>query len=104
MLDCLMQVCINGPDVEDTSGVIKEAVEIWLTQKHRRKLHAKGSTCTSNVKSMCTSGVQTDEVMVVDRDADRQEVAAALKALCLEQDQPDTDVNSDDESDLCCSL
>ena len=121
MLEAILHVCINGPLPDSTDGqsVIKQAVQMWVTSKNRRRLPGKksGGRCRNLVDNLPTpasnatkevqdAGVQTDNdtLLHIDQEVDeiRQtlvEVRHAVKLmnLGLESDSELTDDEDEDE-------
>ena len=84
MLNALLHVCINGPEVKNAGQVVQEAVNLWMAKKKRYKLSQKTLVSSSVPPVSHSVEVQTDPVVVVDQEALREEVYAAVKAFHLE--------------------
>ncbi|XP_053396870.1 uncharacterized protein LOC128556296 [Mercenaria mercenaria] len=96
MLEGLLHVGINGPDVDHSQPVIKKAVNTWLASKPRRKLETpKGVTqCESR-----NASVQTEESSSFT--PCREDIRAVLKEILLEEEfDSHSDEDADNDSDF----
>lgn len=77
MLECLMQVSINGPSCEEAEDtIIKESVNVWCGSRNRRRLPKKSSNdnlanltepnSESGVTYTSEIGVQTNPVILAE--------------------------------------
>ncbi|XP_053389806.1 zinc finger protein 862-like [Mercenaria mercenaria] len=110
MLQVLMNVSINGPEVSsnECDEVCKASVKLWLSKKKRKKLPtgkiSKSTATASVVKCFSEAEVQTDSVAenVISReeisDIIRAELLAYDKSCRLEMNESDSqsDYDSDD--------
>ena len=112
MLEGILHIQINGPPVNKSNELVREAVDVWLKAKPRRKLpkaKAEGNrTSDGKQEETCVHIVETNEIGIQkDLEEEEEEVQesessqfnAAAKALDLDDDDEDDDDDDDDEDD-----
>ena len=58
MLDALLQVSINGPQVSKAKEVVEQAVNLWLEEKHRKLPKVTASTSNTRENSEVVQGTE----------------------------------------------
>ena len=96
MLESLLHVAINGPPVEKCLPLIKQAVQVWLEKKPKRKLPSKSNTMKSlsgpQAIELQYASIQTKESTVLKRDNTK----AAMKDMMLVSF--DNDIDNDEKT------
>ena len=113
MLQAILNVGINGPEVQKCRPIVKDAVSAWLQAKERRKLPKVPKN--PNSRPVVTVQCETKEVGVQcekeegqnatmkeehgQSEEDSKEFDVILEVLSLPKDREEGDSDSDNDSD-----
>lgn len=85
ILEALLQVSVNGPACKDASKVVETAVSNWLKAKERKKLaNIPKERTRQDIPRTAEAAIQTDPVIIADKEEIREEIRTAVNNLALE--------------------
>lgn len=106
LLDSLLQILINGPDVfsKENDNIIRRSVKLWMKVKKRKKIAYKttrgavgpqagqnpGAVALQAVVTQAEASTQTEQEVLELVDSKKEQEELAAKVFCLDEENEES--------------